>query len=339
VYMCAGQMSCETVAVLNRGDRNKCVDEDGVGSIDNASATKATATPAMLKNMTVPILPGGIPKVLHQIYSTRQVPKPYQQWFQTWNTQQPDWMHVFWTDADIRAFLEREHPSALVLYDSYGQAAGRYDVARAHILWSYGGVYADMDLEAVGNLTPAIAEQGLYLVDSPYHKYDTVQNSLMASRPQHPFWSEVFKLFLHRQPHAWDLNPEVMMSGPGLLSAAVKQYQEKTNATTSSKDRIAHLDWQRFLGGEKSQAGAPVALRHAAHERRWRGTREGIQRGCIWMIEVVVLALGVSEFYTRRLQVVSHWDKVHKLSKSMDMGTPGTMPLKGSGMHVGYGTA
>ena len=50
------------------------------------------------------------------------------------------------TDADNRAFIAREFPKYLGLYDGYDTHIKRVDAVRYFLLYRYGGVYMDLDM-------------------------------------------------------------------------------------------------------------------------------------------------------------------------------------------------
>lgn len=64
----------------------------------------------------------------------------------------PDWTYYFWTDADNLELLNRHYPEYVELYNSYNGWAHRVqkaDFIRYFILHRYGGVYVDLDFEAL----------------------------------------------------------------------------------------------------------------------------------------------------------------------------------------------
>jgi len=298
VYVGAGYLTCAEVAWLKETTHNggqKCEDFDELGNLDGL-----TVPPALLQNISVSVLPGGIPKVLHQMFSSHIVPKHYSQWCESWNVHHPGWLHVFWTDDDIRAFLVREHPNAVLLYDSYPHAINRADMARAYILWTYGGAYADMDIEAISSVEPAVADKGLCLVDSPFHKYETVQNSLMMSRPRHPFWPMVFQLLWEHQPRWWQLDVDVLaVTGPTLLSQALRQFTEQ-QGDLAAVDGVCHLAASRFLDGDQGKDGPGVTIHHYSHGWLWKDVRESIKRVCMWILEATAMVWVIWELYLWR---------------------------------------
>ena len=75
----------------------------------------------------------------------------YVKWIETWTQKHAGgaWQHWFWTLYDIRRLVARHYADYLMLYDSYESAVFRADAGRYFILHRYGGVYVDLDMDAV----------------------------------------------------------------------------------------------------------------------------------------------------------------------------------------------
>ncbi|CAE8644264.1 unnamed protein product, partial [Polarella glacialis] len=61
----------------------------------------------------------------------------------------PEFVHVLWDDDGLRSLVEEAFPEYLEVYDRYEQHIQRVDFARAAMLYLHGGLYVDMDVEAV----------------------------------------------------------------------------------------------------------------------------------------------------------------------------------------------
>ena len=96
---------------------------------------------------------------------------------------------MLWTDAKMRALIEEEYPWFLAAYDAYPHNIQRADASRYFILHKYGGLYADLDYEPLGNFWEHLPQHSPGLVESPYQYNERVQNSLMSSPPGHPLWN------------------------------------------------------------------------------------------------------------------------------------------------------
>ena len=80
-----------------------------------------------------------VPKLIHQSWSSRDLPPKFQRWSDTWRSNHPDWEWVLWTDEDNKALVNRYFPW---FGDSYQQLRGeifRADAARNMYMYAFGG--------------------------------------------------------------------------------------------------------------------------------------------------------------------------------------------------------
>ncbi len=90
-----------------------------------------------------------IPHIIHQTWNTEDVPRVFSKWMVTWPRIHPDWEFWFWTQRDIRRLVEQDFKDDLSLFDSYTKDVFRSDAMRYYVLYKYGGVYLDLDMEAL----------------------------------------------------------------------------------------------------------------------------------------------------------------------------------------------
>eukprot|EP00933_Yihiella_yeosuensis_P064618 TRINITY_DN68061_c0_g1_i1.p1 TRINITY_DN68061_c0_g1~~TRINITY_DN68061_c0_g1_i1.p1 ORF type:complete len:496 (+),score=74.84 TRINITY_DN68061_c0_g1_i1:42-1490(+) len=169
-----------------------------------------------------------IPQILHQTWKTDKVPSKFEEDLSSWRRLHPHWQFIFWNDHNGREFvLERfpEHADIFLSMSGIKQA----DVLRLVALYVYGGVYADIDVEAVRSFddliqAAAIAHVGVILgEENAVHtvllerKLSTefVSNAVMASSAGHPFWLEVLDE-IFRTSKACGTDP-VKCTGPRLI--------------------------------------------------------------------------------------------------------------------------
>ncbi len=173
-----------------------------------------------------------IPKILHQTYSTRRLPRYLAGLRKGWLRNHPDWEHRFWTDADIRDFFVRYYPAFLATFDAYPKAIMRVDAFRYYLLYHYGGVYADLDYESLCPLDALLQQKSILLVPEPLERVRTgkskcrgfsyvVSNALMASAAGHPFWKRVTE---HLQIAKDDWDP-LDATGPFMLTRAHTEFR------------------------------------------------------------------------------------------------------------------
>ena len=173
-----------------------------------------------------------IPKILHQTYTTRDLPRYLAGLRAGWLRNHPDWEHRFWTDADIRDFFVRHYPEFLATFDAYPKAIMRVDAFRYYLLYHYGGVYADLDYESIRPLDALLQQKSILLVPEPWERVRTgkskcrgfsyvVSNALMASAAGHPFWKHVTE---HLQIAKDDWDP-LDATGPFMLTRAHTEFR------------------------------------------------------------------------------------------------------------------
>lgn len=170
-----------------------------------------------------------IPKIIHQTWKDEKVPPRLAPYQSSWKQQNPDWEYRLWTDADNDALVRDEFPHLLELYRSLPRAIHRADFARVLYLWRFGGLYVDLDIEALKpadeildgaacmlGCEPRLHAQRLRGVDR------VVCNAAMASVPNHPFWEKMIEQIRLRSTQGG--KDPVWMTGPLSLQAAYDEH-------------------------------------------------------------------------------------------------------------------
>ena len=166
-----------------------------------------------------------IPKIIHQTWKEETVPPSLAPYQESWKRFNPDWEYRLWTDADNDALVRDEFPSLLELYSSLPRAIHRADFARVLYLWRFGGLYVDLDIEALRpadevlggaacmlGCEPALHAERLRGVDR------VVCNAAMASEADHRFWEKMIEQIGQRSTQGRE--DPVWMTGPLCLQAA-----------------------------------------------------------------------------------------------------------------------
>lgn len=89
-----------------------------------------------------------IPKIIHQIWLGRPMPKEYEQLQESWRHHHPDWHYILWTEEMIQEFGLYNQ----VYYDMAQNYGEKSDIARYEILYRFGGLYVDCDFECLQSL-------------------------------------------------------------------------------------------------------------------------------------------------------------------------------------------
>ncbi|KAI8475293.1 MAG: nucleotide-diphospho-sugar transferase [Monoraphidium minutum] len=184
---------------------------------------------------------GGVPRILHQSWKTREVPARFRGFVASWRALNPGWRHVLWTDADNRRLAARRYPWFLGTFDALGRGVMRADAARYMYMHAFGGVYTDLDVECLRPLDDLFAAlnasappppsrrpgvpHGPAVValmgrDAPFSH--SLPNAWLASGPGHPLWIEALRAVAAAaaERRAGDWVEDI--TGPVVLKAAVE---------------------------------------------------------------------------------------------------------------------
>jgi len=191
-----------------------------------------------------------IPKIIHQT-----APSNRDRWPDTWSMCQASVWNVFhdyeyrmWTDEDLEALIRARYPWFLETFLAYPSPIFRADAARYFILYEYGGIYIDMDMEVLSDFYPRLSAQRPSIVESPFPNNEKMQNSLMASPPRHPFWLHVMREMAavadHFQSSVLDA------TGPRMLDRVIADHGDifilnKMEFNPPPLDRVYHT--QRWM--------------------------------------------------------------------------------------------
>lgn len=172
-----------------------------------------------------------IPRIIHLTYKDSNIPKVWQNTISSWKKYHPNWEIRFWTDEDNRKLIKEKYNWFLNIYDSYEYGIQRADSIRYFILYTYGGIYSDMDIEPVKNFDKIfrrITEHSVYLIRTP--QMSVVTNCFMASKPKANFWLDVFKKMKQNNKSIFWVGKHLKVmnsTGPIMLNKVYKEYNNK----------------------------------------------------------------------------------------------------------------
>lgn len=174
-----------------------------------------------------------IPKVIHQTWKSREdIPETVRPWMESWVRLNADWEYWFWTDDDMRSFIAEIFPEYLSLYDGYENQYYRADAFRYFVLFAYGGLYADLDMECLRPLASHLDTDDCVISQEPLEHAHFLShlgpilasNALMACRPQHPFFAYVIS-GLDSSYRGYFRNVDILhATGPFMLTKAYLDY-------------------------------------------------------------------------------------------------------------------
>lgn len=181
-------------------------------------------------------------KIIHQIWfgtipnkkAAKKALQGLSKYRDTWITKNPNWTYKCWNLIDCLKLMKQHFPEHLDMYNSYYYPIQKCDCIRYCMLFRYGGLYADMDYycnrpwdEVLENYT-----SDLYITETPNKLHDEVHisNSLMYSKPNHPFWKHMLiEMEQNRvMPIYYSKHVTIMYTtGPGIINRVFHRYKSK----------------------------------------------------------------------------------------------------------------
>ena len=169
--------------------------------------------------------PAPLPKIIHQQWKTEDIPpglftRIRSEWKRLYP--EPEYKHILWTDATMRKLIQERFAWFLETYDNYPTNIQRADSSRYFILFTYGGLYADLDYEPYVNFWEYLPTDRVSFVESPYIENENVQNSLMSSPVADPFWNSTFEVLQERRG-AKDI---LFSTGPVAMDESIRRARD-----------------------------------------------------------------------------------------------------------------
>lgn len=140
-----------------------------------------------------------IPRVIHFTWKTKTLTRFAQRIWAEWEKTHPEWELKLWDDEDIRALVDEHYPEHLATFDAYPSGIFRADAFRFFVLHKFGGIYADLDVQPLGDIGELIGRTECFVGAEPEKhvrendaRYRgmpfSLCNAFMGSVPGHVFW-------------------------------------------------------------------------------------------------------------------------------------------------------
>jgi mannosyltransferase OCH1-like enzyme len=145
-----------------------------------------------------------IPKIIHQTWKTNNLPPALKAYCHSWQRFNPGADYRFYDDTACRAFVRKEFPRFLPAYEAFPFAIQRADLFRALVVYRFGGLYADVDMECLRPLERFFQMKGaLFCIETRLtptrqrelgyrHPYQ-IANCIFAAEAGHPFLGDVIE--------------------------------------------------------------------------------------------------------------------------------------------------
>lgn len=188
-----------------------------------------------------------IPHIIHQYWDDYDaVPQVYINYIKTVIEHHPNWEYWFLTNADVDCYFKTKHPEFEKVYQNYSSPIAKADVMRYFILYDYGGIYLDLDMEVLKPLdiwtyiSPCILSHETYEHSFIIHKTKApnVINAAMASKPGHPLFHTFQKHLEHY--HKVQRNNLLFETGPFFMNNIYHLFLNTSKRTV--KDELIVID-------------------------------------------------------------------------------------------------
>ncbi|KAJ3228945.1 hypothetical protein HDU78_009354 [Chytriomyces hyalinus] len=193
----------------------------------------------LLANTHTALPHADFPRVIHQSWKTRTIPRHFEAWSATWTALNPTYTHQIWSDEDNRNLVAEHYPWFLKTFDAFESNILRADTARLFYMHRFGGVYADLDFECLKSLDSLLdPHQAVLGSMSTGHnvllRAHSIPNAFMASKPGHPFWI----LCARRIMRTTILDPYIysteQRTGPPVMFRCYNEYVDEVRRNPNS---------------------------------------------------------------------------------------------------------
>lgn len=183
-----------------------------------------------------------IPRIIHQIWISSEIPQKYKDLSGSFSRMMPDWEHRIWDDEPCFELVRDKFPEFLEIFTSLESPVAKSDLLRYMILFEYGGMYADMDCECKRPLDFVADDDELIVCKEVETKSVRVMNMYptdispvycqwtFLARPRHPALMAVLKHIERHIDSDYGDHPVlkfVKRTGPHAFTAGLTQYMEQ----------------------------------------------------------------------------------------------------------------
>lgn len=113
-----------------------------------------------------------IPKVIHQIWiqGEDEIPEDLMVYKNKIQQLHPDWKYILWDEISILQFLKKTNKEWFKMYYNFTYLHQKVDYTKLLILYTYGGIFIDMDAYTIKKLDGLIDKYGEYDLIVSYAK-------------------------------------------------------------------------------------------------------------------------------------------------------------------------
>ena len=207
-----------------------------------------------------------IPRIIHQTWKTNDIPPVMKNYVKSWRSLHPHYEYKLWTDTDIRNLIKDYYPWFLKYFDGYPHHIMRVDAFRFFVLYKYGGVYVDLDLEAYKCIDPLLNNEKTVLF---LETNNSISNAIMCSVRNNPFLEHVFDELIKVHSTVGTNTDAWKMTGPAFLTNIINSLKSQIDIKIYPSEYYFPIPWHSPLG---DQSGQSLKFSHSYGAHHWQGT-------------------------------------------------------------------
>jgi mannosyltransferase OCH1-like enzyme len=183
-----------------------------------------------------------IPKIFHNVWldkkdkGSKHFPKKYKSYVNKKEELHPEFTHMLWSYNETLELMNNDEFLAQYI-DFFDNVIEKWickcDFARLAIVYIYGGVYADLDINFVKNISPLIEEKSQYFVYEPIEHINSygnilIWNGFFACTQRHPFIKFLMEYIYENYNQTFTSWIDVIeKTGPRAVARAYEKYPDK----------------------------------------------------------------------------------------------------------------
>jgi mannosyltransferase OCH1-like enzyme len=161
-------------------------------------------------------LPGGIPKLIHRVWFSAELPPDAVGFGQAWEELHPSWTVVLWREWQLPALRNQD------AVDRSTHPAQKADIVRVELLHRFGGVYVDTDVEPRRPIDELLAGRRCVVAREDDRWVGT---AFLAAVPEHPFVAALAHAIGQRVRDAVGDEAPNELTGPKFVTAELERWQ------------------------------------------------------------------------------------------------------------------
>lgn len=161
-----------------------------------------------------------IPRIFHRIWlGPNPITRDHIKYGLNWQSKHLNWEMNLWTEDNIFELQNQE------MFDKAKTYSEKSDILRFELLYKYGGVYLDTDIECLKNIEPVINDTDIF-VNKDYDNWTEehpqyLNAAIMGCTPKHP----TVKKLIDELPIFAKINKDAHVcwrTGPGFVTVMLR---------------------------------------------------------------------------------------------------------------------